>query len=140
MQHVTLVQCALSYDRLYEVVSGTHCMALYLDIEVGRVGLGDGGLLSVEQMKLAASDAELWWAPFCTWHLDISTRRWSVEEYGCAQSLVVSYLRDFLWRVRGGTRVCETVNPETKMQGIRCREYQYPYSYKPKISGSSMPS
>ncbi len=35
VEHVTLAQRALSYDALYEVVSGTEPCPLYLDIEVG---------------------------------------------------------------------------------------------------------
>ncbi|MCP5011203.1 MAG: hypothetical protein GY942_14580, partial [Aestuariibacter sp.] len=48
VEHVTLAQCALSYDGLYEVVSGTNCCALYLDIEVGCLRPGDGGFLSAD--------------------------------------------------------------------------------------------
>ncbi len=95
VEHVTLAQCALSYDGLYEVVIGTDATALYLDIEVGRVGPGEGGLLSVDQMRLAAGDADFWWAHFFMWYLDVAARPWSEEEYGQAQSLMVQYLRDF---------------------------------------------
>eukprot|EP01084_Bolivina_argentea_P238348 400443_1 len=101
VQHVSLAQCALSYDGLYEVVSGTDCTALYLDIEVGCLRAGEGGLLSLDLLRLVSGDAEFWWAQYMTWYLSIASRRWSTEEYECAQGLLVSYLRDFFVECEG---------------------------------------
>ncbi len=36
VQRVSLAQPALSFDGLYEVISGTSPTPLYLDVEVGR--------------------------------------------------------------------------------------------------------
>ncbi len=36
-----------------------------------------------------------------TWYLEIAMRRWSTEEYECAQGLMVSYLRDFFVESQG---------------------------------------
>ncbi len=101
VQHMTSAQCTLSYDGLYEVVSGTNCTALYLDIEVGCLKAGDCGLLSVDQLKLVSADAEFWWSDFFTWYLSVAALPWTVEEYECAQSVIVSYIRDFLVESEG---------------------------------------
>ncbi len=53
LQHVTGTRGARSYDGLYEVISGTQCTPLDIDIEVG--------LLMLEQLKPLVGDAEFWW-------------------------------------------------------------------------------
>ncbi len=108
---MTLAQCALSYDGLYEVVSGTNCCALYLDIEVGCLRPGDGGFLSADQLRLVSGDADFWWSSFWTWYPDVAGHRWTAEEYECVQSLTVSYIRDFFVEDAGWHKGCRSNIP-----------------------------
>ncbi len=75
--------------------SGTKPIAQYLDVEVDQLHVGEGGLLSADQMLLVTGDVGFWLRVFLMWYLEVAVKPWSREELECAKELMVNWIRDY---------------------------------------------